>query len=396
VEAYEAYCTNPLAYAVIEQGTNFVLGGGVRVVATDPRVQRAIDRFWQDPDNRMELRVYAIQTELSLFGEQFIRFFVDELTGRTVVRQLDPLYVETIETDPQDVERPLRYLYRPPVAFGTAPSGGAGRVGSAGAGASQGAGPLAAVLGAPPAGGLLAEGEWIPAEMVEHFAINKVSNALRGRSDLGPLIHWLRRYKEWLTDRVQLNKGKGSFLYDVSVQGATKEEIARYRAEWADPPEPGMVLFHNGMEQWKAVQPQIGADDVKDDGRALRLMIATGAGVPEHYLSEGGNANRATAAEMGLPAMKRFQRRQDYLRRLIARLVERALAEQVRVGRLGPRVDRSFRVEFDELGEARAGELGPAVAGFTSALATAADRGWVTAEEARRLWWRFAGDPQER
>ncbi|MGH2351460.1 MAG: hypothetical protein ACRDJN_07585, partial [Chloroflexota bacterium] len=46
LDAYEAYCTNPLAYAVIEQGTNFVLGGGVRVVAKDRRVQGAIDRFW--------------------------------------------------------------------------------------------------------------------------------------------------------------------------------------------------------------------------------------------------------------------------------------------------------------------------------------------------------------
>src|SRR5947207_2416256 len=39
-EAYEAYCANPLAYAVVEQSTNFVLGGGVRVVARDARVQR--------------------------------------------------------------------------------------------------------------------------------------------------------------------------------------------------------------------------------------------------------------------------------------------------------------------------------------------------------------------
>ncbi|NDF53409.1 MAG: hypothetical protein EB145_04375 [Proteobacteria bacterium] len=48
LDAYEAYCTNPLAYAVIEQGTNFVLGGGVRATAADARVQRAIDRFWHD------------------------------------------------------------------------------------------------------------------------------------------------------------------------------------------------------------------------------------------------------------------------------------------------------------------------------------------------------------
>src|SRR4051812_9917403 len=39
-EAYGAYCTNPLAYAVIEQSVNFVLGGGAHVVAADKRAQR--------------------------------------------------------------------------------------------------------------------------------------------------------------------------------------------------------------------------------------------------------------------------------------------------------------------------------------------------------------------
>ncbi len=41
--------------------------------------------------------------------------------------------------------------------------------------------------------------------------------------------------------------------------------------------------------------------------------------MPEHYLSEGGNANRATAAEMGLPAIKRMQRRQEYFRQILER-----------------------------------------------------------------------------
>lgn len=362
LDAYEAYCTNPLAYAVIEQSTNFVLGGGVRATATDARVQRAIDRFWHDPSNRLDLRVYAIQTELALFGEQFIRAFTDPATGRVVVRQLDPLHVEAIETDPEDIERPLRYLWKPP----------------------------------GPAGTISLEGTWIPATEVDHFAINRVSNARRGRSDLAPILPWLIRYKEWLLDRVRINRSKGAFLYDVTINGGRREDLERLRREYeAYPPEPGSILFHNEVESWRAVQPNIGADDVRDDGRALRLMIATGAGVPEHYLSEGGNANRATAAEMGLPAIKRFGRRQEFLRRVLARLVDRALDAQVAAGRLSARADRRFVVTFDEpvadQKEARAASLAQA----TVAIATATDRGWATPDEARRLWWRLAGEADE-
>ena len=80
-------------------------------VAQDARVQRVIDRFWNDAENRMALRVYSIQTELSLFGEQFIRFFTDEVTGRVIVRQLDPLYVKEIRTDAEDLEKVEAYRW---------------------------------------------------------------------------------------------------------------------------------------------------------------------------------------------------------------------------------------------------------------------------------------------
>ena len=51
---------------------------------------------------------------------------------------------------------------------------------------------------------------------VAHFAINKVSNAKRGKSDLATLLPWLRRYKDWLTDRVRINNFVGSFKFFLS------------------------------------------------------------------------------------------------------------------------------------------------------------------------------------
>ena len=99
------------------------------MVAREKRVQRVVDRFWQDPENRMDLRTCAIQTALSLFGEQFVRFYVDAVTGRVVIRQLDLLNVTAIETDPEDVERPLRYLYAPPAATLAGSSEGGGALG---------------------------------------------------------------------------------------------------------------------------------------------------------------------------------------------------------------------------------------------------------------------------
>src|SRR5712691_10922206 len=74
---YEAYNANPLAFAVLEITTSFVMGKGITIAAHDPQVQQVLMAFWNDPSNHMDSRIYDLCTELSLYGEQFIRFFVN-------------------------------------------------------------------------------------------------------------------------------------------------------------------------------------------------------------------------------------------------------------------------------------------------------------------------------
>ena len=201
------------------------------------------------------------------------------------------------------------------------------------------------------------------------FKINAVSNAKRGKSDLATLLPWLRRYKDWLTDRVRINKYKGAFLWDIQLTGADAKTIDRKRMQYAYPPEPGSIIVHNESEQWSAVQPQIEAGDAAADGRAIKMMIAMGAGLPEHYLAEGGEVNRATAAEMGLPTFRKFQRRQDTFGLVIRAIVDRVLEEAVRAGALPAGIDRAYRVVFPELAPGDNREL--AAAGGTHAAGAA-------------------------
>ncbi len=354
-EVYEAYVTNPLAYTVIDVQANFVLGGGVRIACASPAVQKAVDAFWQHPDNAMDTRVYSLYTELALYGEQFVRVFTDPLTGEVRLRQLDPLLIDQIETATEDIEQVLRYRVRG--------------------------------VGQDP-------GYWIAAAEMEHFTINRVSNALRGRSDLAPLLPWLQRYRDWLVDRARINRLKGSFIYDVTVRGATRNDLLAKMAAYAQPPAPGTVVFHNEAETWQPVQPSIGADDVAADGRALKLMIAAGAGLPEHYLAEGGHVNRATAAEMGLPTLRRFQRRQELFGRYLRRLVARAIQAKQDAGALAMDVDAAFRVVFQEVQPDIAHVAGPHAESFARSLQLARAEGWLAADDAARLFRRFLADEE--
>ena len=93
------------------------------------------------------------------------------------------------------------------------------------------------------------------------------------------------------------------------------------------------------------------------------------------WAKPGGTVNRATAAEMGLPAMKRFQRRQELSRAMLTRIVERVVDEAMNKGRLGPRVNRSFVVQFEELSAAPIEGLAAATERLTQTLKVAEEQG---------------------
>lgn len=369
---YEAYNANPIAFAIIEITTSFVLGKGVTIAANQPDVQKVLMDFWHDPDNHMDTRVYALCTELSLYGEQFIRFYVNKINGRVKIRQIDPSIIDQIETDPDDIETPLRFHQRP-------------------------IGPSATLPGDPPLIVPLEQnnfaGEWfIAGTDVVQFCINKVSNAKRGKSDLATLLPWLRRYKDWLTDRVRINKYKGAFLWDVQLQGADKKAIDRKKMEYMYPPEPGSVIIHNEAEKWSAVKPEINASEAAEDGRALKLMLAIGAQIPEHYLSDGNNGNHATASEMGLPTFLRFQRRQHVMRAMLRAILDRVLLEARKAKVLPEQIDTGYDILFPEMNIADHQTLASATQMLVSALSVAKAQGWVSDETAMRLLFQFAGE----
>ncbi len=369
---YEAYNANPLAFAIIEITTSFVLGKGVTLAASQPEVQQVLLDFWNDPDNHMETRIYALCTELALYGEQFIRFFVNPYSGRVKIRQIDPSIIDEIETDPDDIETVLRFHRRP-------------------------VGPSATQAGDPaplrPDVQQNFEGEWFLAgqEMLQ-FTINKVSNAKRGKCDLATLLPWLRRYKDWLTDRVRINKYKGAFLWDVQLTGADRKTIERKKAEYSYPPEPGTVIIHNEAERWSAVKPEINANEAAEDGRALKLMIAVGCQLPEHYLSDGRNSNRATATEMGLPTLLKFQRRQHIVKYMLRAVLDRVLLEARRAGTLKAEIESNYEIIFPEIDVDDHQILAAATQTLVTALSTAKAQGWVSDETAMRLLFQFAGE----
>jgi hypothetical protein len=163
-----------------------------------------------------------------------------------------------------------------------------------------------------------------------HYAVNRPIGALRGESDLAPILPWLRRYSRWLEDRVRLNAAVRAFLWIVHAPARLRTQLEeRYRV----PPEAGSVIIaEQDAEQWTAVAPNLHAADAELDGRAIRWMIvAGGLGTALIDLGEGEDANLATGQAMAEQRRRFLRRRQAYLVWLLTDVVVQAYTLSISV-----------------------------------------------------------------
>ena len=290
VDAREAWRQNPLARRLVGMVTAYVVGNGITLRSEYGPLQRFIDEFWAA--NQLEQRIPEWCDELCRSGEIFPVLFTNPSDRTSTVRCVPASIVERIEWREGDYEAELRYKE---VAL-------AGEQGE-----RWWVSPLH-----PDAGDL-------STPVMLHYAVNRPVGALRGESDLAPILPWLKRYSRWLEDRVRLNASVRAFLWVVKAPARLRAELAeRYR----QPPEPGSLVIADELETWSAVAPNLNANDASADGRAIRWMIvAGGPGTSLLDLGEGEDSNLATGQVMTEMRRRFLRRRQAYLAWLLADLV---------------------------------------------------------------------------
>lgn len=360
--ATEAYRTNPLAFRLVQLQVDHVLGDGMVLRSADPRVQAELDVFWHHPLNNLAVRQFDFLTALALDGEIFPTIHTNPFDGTSYLRLVPASLVDRIETNPDDLWDELRW--------------------------HQTAQPMTpdTLMRMPSA--LQAEGRWWDKGDMWHFAVNRPAGVVRGQSDLAPLLPWLRRYRDWLTDRVRLNKYRTAYLWHITLKGADRRAVVQRQADLAEPPRPGSVIVSNENETWEAVQPKIDASTVADDGLAIRLMIAAGAGVPLYWLAEAEHTARGTAAEMSEPTYRHYRQRQ-----LFFGWVMRSMAvEALRRRGLAQVTLADVQVDFPELDSSATLETAQSVQAVSHSLQVAVQSGWLSASDAAAVYQHYLGE----
>lgn len=275
--------TNPFARRLIQMMTDLVVGEGVGVEAKDPKILAATLRVWNHPINRLAERSRELHDALALNGELILPVGVNDVSGVPTIGFIEPYQVEGVELSVDNVLVPERLRLKK--------------------GPGDADHKRLEIIRPNPSTGLL-EGE------VFYFAINKLPNSGRGRSDYLPLADWLDLFDQFMFAEVERVRLLSTFVWDLEVKGATPE-ILRQRMAEIGTPKAGSVFGHNENEKLDAVAPELNASDRSETARLLTIHIAGSLGMPITWFGwpEGNRATIEGQADVALktPAARQKQ-----------------------------------------------------------------------------------------
>jgi hypothetical protein len=354
--------SNPIARRIVELSTEFVIGDGFSISSPNRRVEKILKEFWEHPLNDLDTQLPEWASEAWRSGDLFILFSTDT-SGRCYVRAIPAEQISEIVTAPNDYRQELYYKrsgldedpwpsYQTYIDLGEAPGG-----------------------------------------FVLHFPLNRMVGAAFGESDLLPVKYWIKLYQDFLENRARLNHFRQIFTYVLQRNYASQAEKDSYVRSFAAalPRKSGGILALDADESLSVVSPKLDALEAEQDGLAFKRMIATGAGLPLHYLAEPEGSTRTTAEAAGTPTFKRFKARQSYLRQAVLTVLQTAL--EVRRGvDPGLPARASIQVSVPDITERDNATLAMAVQRITQAFAPLYNARKISARELIRLVYKFLAE----
>ena len=313
--AHYLWEANLLANRIIELPVAYLLAEGVelKVDGEDDAAkenQAALDRFWADPINEMDLKLPKKVRELAIFGEQVYPAFVNDRDGKVRIGYLDPSLIETVVMDPDNAEQPIG------IVTVRDRKGRARRF-------------RVIINGEEDAFTSRTQSirETFEDGDAFYFRINDLSSGRRGRSDLLAQADWLDGLDQFMWGELDRAGFLRAFVWDVTLKNADAATVKKRAAEIHTPP-PGTVNVHNDSETWEPMAPDLKAADNAEAARLFRNHVLGGATLPEHWFGGAGDVNRATAAEMGGPTFKVLAMRQRVWKHILESIGRYALMKK--------------------------------------------------------------------
>jgi hypothetical protein len=367
---YWLWKTNPLAQFIIDIIVAFVVEGGMPFTSDNEDVKKIFTEFWEDSANQLSIFFEKHVTELGVFGELCLPAFVLSNTGKVRLGYIDPADIESVVTDPHNAKINIGINLK---SMDNDP-----------------ARKLAVIIDneeieiLSPRGRALRES--FTDGKVFFWKVNTLTNEPRGCSDLFVVADHLDGYEQFMADTMEKFSQYNAFYYDVTVEGATNEELQK-KADMYRPPRSGGAFVHNEKVRSEAVSPTQNASDADTGARLLRNHILGPKGIPEHWVGGGGNVNRATASEMDLPVLKMLGRRQQTVKHMLEQIADFVIqsALDARYLRCTPE-EATYEIQTPEISNKQIGPQSTALQSLASSLTVAQANGWIDQATARKMF----------
>lgn len=364
--------TTPFGKRIVEIITSYSVGKGVRVTATDAKVQDVIDKFWEDEVNDVDAQLPVWCDELTTFGEICLPFARNPVDGFVRLGYVDPMNIDGIRFAQIQTAQGTATINFP---FGVQLRREVGEV-------SQKVLPIVRRCEDPnnPLYGML-DGECF------YHTINKAKSASRGFSELFSLADWIDVFDQSMFDFADKVRLQNAFVWHYILDGADAKATQAYMTELTkNPPRQGGVHVTNEKVKIEAQTPEFHGADMAAGMSMLKKYGMGGAGLPGTFFADGDDANKASSLEMNAPAVKKFQDRQNNMERLLSRILNYVLDSAVAAGVLPQNVDRSFSIEFPEIAVKDLQRGAQTLAGVGMALVSGTTEGWITNATAARAF----------
>jgi len=366
-ECFFAYHHDPIAKAIVQITRDFVIGNGYEmqcdVTTPEGKLAAAAWKAFEEV-NDLQLQMDQICDEISIYGEIMLwklphnqdKIIYRLNAGDTIpmgiiprVRLIDPSNIVEIVTYPEDITRPLFYVWLTPTQWQMFTSGvGDGR-------------PMDQASTQP---SLKFIYRTIMADQILHFKVNSVSNEKRGRSDYFPVLSYLKRLRDIVDFQLIALQKNAAWALDTEIDG-DQTDIDNYiqdQASLGTIPPAGSEFVHSTKIK-RQYQANTGSSNINSDAFALALsMVCAGVGIPVSYLGThlSGGTTKASALVATEPVAKKMEKRREVLKRILKKLwsycMEQAGLPNVDCNAMFPEIitqDRSQKLKDLALAEAQ-------------------------------------------
>jgi hypothetical protein len=310
--AFYAWNHDPIAHQAINIIRDFTLGRGYRIDSENKAALALWAAFEKVNDIPQLMKQIAI--EISIYGETLVWKLPNHQAapvqarteGQPIPRALiprvqlvDPTVIWEVLTWPEQPNRPLSFVWVAPTMYQIY----TGQEKSAHVPGSK------FIF------------QTIPADQMRQYKINCVTGEKRGRSDLYPVLSYLKRLRDTVQYAIIGTQKQAAYSIDTTVEGGESDIAAYIEAQ------ESMGTVHPAGSEFvhtaKVKREYLSADGARMGNNPtfdwVMSMVASGMGIPISFFGThlSGGQTRASAIVSTEPVAKKFEARQQIYEKIL-------------------------------------------------------------------------------